>query len=141
MINKSVTIIAVAVFFFLFCKQGSGADWKRYANNIFLVAYYDATTITEVSRGSFRVWEKWSHTAEGKKDAAKKLGPKYLELDHMIVLSEINCAERKYRIIQGTDYTNDGTVIHTGPNVDRDWNFVIPDSTAEALLVTLCPRE
>jgi hypothetical protein len=119
--GKSIRGWVVALFLtihsILIHVEAWGADWMHYGGNISFVAYYDATKITEVSKGTFSVWEKWVYSPEGVKNAVRKLGPKYSELDHIIVLSEINCAQRKYRHIQATDYAKDGTVISDVPFV------------------------
>jgi hypothetical protein len=90
--------------------------------------YYDSRSLSKDNLKKFvRVWTVQYYLEEKHKD-----------LDNTKLLFEINCSERKIRIVDGTMFYKDGTNSHV-PNEHKDrWSSILPDSLQERLSDTVC---
>jgi len=109
-----------------------GADWKLYNSNDKFLSYYDAQSITRPSENIARVWVRRDYTEKGVSDWVENVGKKYENLNHAIILREINCAEKKSHRLSSTMYDDKGGVI-ISLNSPTGWAFIIPESSGEAL--------
>ena len=131
--------IVILVFGLIIISMGDvyGADWKPYYFHEILSAYYDAQSITRPSKNIVRVWEKRNFTKKGVVDMMGRLGKEYKNLSHLINLQEINCIEKKARLLSGTWYDNKGGVIDSFSS-PLEWDFIVPESMNEALYEEIC---
>jgi hypothetical protein len=83
------------------------------------------------------VWERLNLTERGVIDCVGKLGKKYENVSHLIILWEINCAEKKSRSLSETSYDNKGKVIISSSS-PKEWDFIIPESMHESLYKEVC---
>jgi hypothetical protein len=114
-----------------------GVDWKYYNSNEMYLTQYYTKNITHPSKNIVRVWERWNLTERGVIDCVGKLGKKYENVSHLIILWEINCAEKKSRSLSETSYDNKGKVIISSSS-PKEWDFIIPESMHESLYKEVC---
>jgi len=114
-----------------------GADWKLYFVHENLLAYYDAQSINHPSKNIIRVWTRWDYKEKGVLGWVGKGGKKYENLSQSIILSEINCIEKKVRDMSVTSYDNRGDIIDSS-NSPSEWNFIVPESNGENLYKEVC---
>jgi len=139
MTNKSRIIFAIiGLIIFSFCVEGWGADWRLYFSGDYGDHYYDTESITHPSKNILRVWEKWVFTEQGVIQMVTEVGEKYKTLSFQIVLSEVDCAEKKFRGLSINSYSKDGGVLYTKDFQDLNWNFIVPESNGDILYKILC---
>jgi hypothetical protein len=114
-----------------------GADWKPYDHSRNYWGYYDAQSITRPSENVVRVWVKHVYTEEGVMDMVGSFGKIYENLSYSLILNEINCVEKKYRILSAYAKDNKGKVIHSS-NDPTSWDFLPPDSMGDRLSKEVC---
>jgi hypothetical protein len=131
--------IAILVFGLIIISIGDvyGADWKLYEYNEKFLAYYDAQSITRLSKNIVRIWLKRNYTEKGVMYMVGNLGKKYENLSYSIILNEINCIEKMFRLKSRIDYDNKGGVIYSS-SFPLEWNFIIPGSIGETLYEEIC---
>jgi hypothetical protein len=140
-VKPGVTLIFIGLLLFC-CSEGVGADWKLYASNDEGTYFYDTEGVRQISRDITEVWEKRVFPPKKVQRYVEKFGLKYKELDYGIRLLEVNCNERKFRSLQATYYKKDGFIDHLnfeamGASV---WHLVIPETTGDKLLNTICGK-
>jgi hypothetical protein len=114
-----------------------GADWKPYFATELELVFFDASSITHPSENIVRVLVRSDYTEKGVLNWVRDFGKKYENLSHSIILSEINCAEKKLRRLSWADYDHKGSVIDsTSP--PSEWRFIIPESSRESLYKEVC---
>ena len=135
-------LVKLGVIFFIFTIFGYvkvwGADWRSYGESSIGVYYYDADGITRPSKNIVRVWEKVVYSAKGVKKHVEESGKRYENLSHSLNLWEVDCVEKKERILQTTEYLKDGTVLSSTQSQKTPWSFVSPTSIGEALYEAVC---
>lgn len=117
--------------------DGYGADWKFYSFNDLAESYYDVQSITRPSKNVVRVWERMNFTEKGIMDMVVRFGPSYKNLSFSMCLYEINCIEKKARILSLAHYDDKRDVIHT-TSFQGEWTFIIPESVVENLYEEIC---
>ena len=133
-VKLGVILIGLAIFTYA---EVWGADWKFYNSNQWYLGYYDAQSITRPSKNIVRVWVKWDCTEKGVLENVKRLGKQWENLSHIKLLKEIDCVEKKERILSSTDYNNKGEMIHSSSS-PSEWDFITPESVGEALYKEVC---
>jgi hypothetical protein len=88
-----------------------GADWKPYYSNENFLAYYDVQSITRSSKNIVRVWVRSIYTENGVIDWVGSVRKEYENLSYSIDLWEINCIEKRNRLLSWTAYDIKGNVI------------------------------
>jgi len=131
--------IAILVFRLIIISIGDvyGADWKFYGSSENFLGYYDAQSITRLSKNIVRVWEKRNYTEKGIIDMVGELGKKYKDLSYSKALIEINCLEKMNCLLSGASYDNEGGVIYFF-SFPSKWEFIFPESMAEILYKEIC---
>ena len=136
--RKKYGVIFAVIGFISFCfMEARGADWKPYAadNNGF--SYYDSGSITRPSETIVRVWTKYVFTEGGRAGMVAKLGAKYRDVDRGLYYSELNCADKTFRLLSTTIYSKEGAVIFSDSSV-KEWKPIPPDSRGEVLYDMVC---
>jgi len=135
-----IVILFSITFFGLTHVEAWGEDWKFCTKNKDgTMYYYDTRRVTHVSKGVLKFLGKAIPSLEAVKKFVK-IDPKFTELDHVISLIEMNCAERKRRALWIIFYDKNGAAIE---NVDitpgeSDREIILPGSAQEDLLNELC---
>jgi hypothetical protein len=70
-------------------------------------------------------------------DWVEKFGEIYANLGDSIDLSEINCIEKKFRMLSLTHYDNKGGAIYSTRS-QSEWKFIIPESIGDRLYKEIC---
>ena len=91
-----VILIGLAIFGYA---EVWGIDWKFFFSSEKCLFFYDAQSITRPSKNIVRVWIRMDYTKKGVIDMVGKFGKKYENLSYAIHLEEINCAEKKFRVL------------------------------------------
>ena len=113
------------------------ADWKLYSETDFFISYYDKESINRASKNIVRVWVKEVNTEKGITDMMKRFGEEYKNCDHIKKLYEVDCAEKRIRILSSAAYSKAGEVIISDDSPSK-WIFIVPKSEGEALHKTVC---
>jgi hypothetical protein len=129
-----LAVIGLAIFGYT---EVWGEDWKLYSDTEMELWFFDASSITQPSKNIVRVWVKMDLTEKGVLDAVEKLGKKYENLKHSIILWEINCAEKKQRRLSATNYDHKGSEINS-ISFHSQWRFINPESMIESLYKEVC---
>jgi len=114
-----------------------GADWKLYAVHESFEAYYDAQSITRPSKNIVRVQTRSNITDLGVLYLMRERGNAYENLTHFIMLSEINCKEKKVRPLSITYYDKNGGVIYSS-NSPGQFDSIVPGTNVEVLYKEVC---
>jgi hypothetical protein len=114
-----------------------GADWKLFSADDEVIQYYDAQSIKYPSKNIVEVWTRMEYTDKGKIDLIKDLGNKYVNLKCIMMLEEINCSDKKRRVLSLSSYSKEGKIIEKDSTVHK-WTYIDPDSVAELLHKAVC---
>lgn len=153
---KILSLVILAGFFTLFIltsSQAQGPDWKLYCTSDNVLYFYDAGSVTK-SKGILKVSEK-SVVRETKKynypqalTKIEKEGPSNLNetlrkktVDGLALqvtrrLYEITCSPKRYRMITGMKYDNEGILIDSVTSIK--WQNIEPGSIIEKLYNEVC---
>ncbi len=114
-----------------------GEDWRLYEESKMESYYYDAESITRISKNTVRVWDKCVYTEAGKAVLVKRFGDKYINLLSTRAVFEINCVERKHRLLHVTYFSKDNEILNSRFG-EGEWRYIAPDSVDEALFKAVC---
>ncbi len=120
---------------FFACAKTEKSDWKFYAESETVKAYYNAESINHTSEGFVQVWDKYVFI--------KKTIQREEIMKQTKVLNEIDCANKRSRLLSVTSYNTYGEVIENY-NFDKspsDWTDITPDSIFENLYNIVCPQK
>jgi len=117
-----------------------GENWKALKSDESGASYYDLDSKILISQGVFRVREQYIYTAESVTKKMMKYGSKYEGLKSSVTLWEINCIEKKARIISTGDYSHDGKVISKTKEGAEPWPWdsYPPGSLGGRLIQAVC---
>ena len=117
-----------------------GENWKALKSDESGASYYDLDSKILISQGVFRVREQYIYTAESVTKKMMKYGSKYGGLKSSVTLWEINCTEKKARIISTADYSHDGKVISKTKEGAEPWPWdsYPPGSLGGRLIQAVC---
>jgi hypothetical protein len=143
LVKLGVILIGLAIFV-IGCQKTvlkdesiKDVDWKFYNSNEMYLTYYYTQNITHPSKNIVRVWDRWNLMEKGVLNWVVKFGKEYENLSYLIILWEINCAEKKSRSLSETSYDNKGKVIISSSS-PKEWDFIIPESMHESLYKAVC---
>ncbi len=100
-------------------------NWDYCSGSKDYILYYDKINITRLNKNTIRVWAKFVDKEE---------------LTYSVNLNEINCVDKKIRLLSYGSYDKDGgvvklfTPIHDQPILER----ITPDSVGEDLYKKVC---
>jgi hypothetical protein len=136
--RKIISLFFLVALVLFLNSELQGADWKVYAHTDEGNAYhYDKQSITRTADNHVCVWIKIIFSDEGIREVISKLGEKYNNISDTIFYYKVDCTEKKWKLLSGTDYSKDGKVISSSDN-DTKWSFIIPDSMMNALYEKVC---
>ena len=133
----SISLLLLSI---LFATGVWGENWKALKSDESGASYYDLDSRILISQGVFRVREQYIYTAESVTKKMMKYGSKYESLKSSVTLWEINCTEKKARIISTGDYSHDGKVISKTKEGAEPWpwNSYPPGSLGGLLIQAIC---
>ena len=117
-----------------------GENWKALRSDDSGASYYDLDSRTLISHGVIRVWEQYVYTAESVTKKMMKYGSKYEALKNSMTLWEIDCAEKKARLVSTADYSHDGRVVSKTKEGAEPWPWdsYPHGSLGDRLIQTIC---
>lgn len=127
-------------FILFYGVEGRGADWKWYAETDSYECYYDAEDATPSSRNIVDVWTKLEFTKKGVSGIVKEFGKHYADISYSLELLEINCTDKKDRILSITQYSADGKILYEKSAQSRRpaWKTIPRESMDERLYNVVC---
>jgi len=134
-------VILVVIGLTLFGRgRAWGADWTLFAETDLYECFYDAEDTTPSSGNIVDVWTKLEYTKEGITGIVKKFGKHYADLSYSLELWEINCAERKDRILSITEYSAEGKILYANSVKGHlpAWKIISRESVDARLYKAVC---
>jgi len=129
----------ILVWFAIFSgAKAWGADWRLYFNDSDAQFYYDKESITNSSENIVSVWVREKLTREGIDNAVRALGGKYADLSYLRILYEINCRDKKISDLAFSFYSEQGFLINSKFNNEKQWNFIMSGSMGDFLYRAVC---
>ena len=130
--------ILIAIFItglFFACTKTEKSDWKFYADSDTVKVYYDSKNIKHTPEGFVQVWDKYVFI--------KKTPQREEIVKQTKVLNEIDCANKRSKLLSMTSYNTFGEVIenYTFDKSPSDWTDITPDSIFENLFNIVCPQK
>jgi hypothetical protein len=129
-----VILVGLIIFGYV---EVRGADWEKYDESETMAFYYAVESITHPSKDVVRVWEKRVYKVKGITEMVEEFGNKYETLSHMLILSELDCVEKKMKGLSFVNYSTGGKILSSSSS-GFDWAFIDPDSIGETLYKILC---
>jgi len=156
-------LIAVIIMAGMWCSAAAwAADWRPYAGDQFFSWSYDALWIDypyktvynalNLEFSKLRIAGVWTKRTirdnkgrEWQVQEQKKLGLTtngYERYEYTVARKELNCSEKKYRVLSETDYNDAGEVLSSFINEagNVEWKPIPPDSNTEALYHVICEK-
>jgi hypothetical protein len=132
-------MLATAVIIFGYAEVW-GVDWKLFAETDLYECFYDAEDTTPSSKNIVDVWAKLEYTKKGITEIVKEFGKHYADLSYSLELLEINCTEKKERILSITEYSAEGKILYANSVQGRPpaWKIIPRESVDESLYKTVC---
>jgi len=117
-----------------------GADWRLFAETDLYECFYDTEGATPSSNNIVDVWAKLEYTKKGVNGIVKEFGKHYANLSYSLELLEINCAEKKDRILSITEYSAEGKILYANSVQGRPpaWKIIPRESVDERLYKAVC---
>jgi hypothetical protein len=127
----------------LVCSEGHGRDWKPYqTTRKGDIYYFDPESIEKLPGEVVKVWvktEKTDFSGDNLREHVKSItsGNKEKVTGEVIQLYEINCPDRKYRIINLAVYDKNNE-IKEYYNDPTEWQPIPPESVTQFLHKEVC---
>lgn len=124
----------------LVCEEAWAKDWRLYAKTDLYECFYDGEDVIRSSQDTVEVWTKLEYTQKGVIEMLIKFGKHYENLSYSLELREINCAEKKDRLLSITAYTAEGNILYTDQAGSHPppWKVISRESVGESLYKALC---
>ena len=119
-----------------------GADWKVIHESKVAFFFYDAESKNYPSKRIIRVTGKTvpKNIEEAIKSKEKHYGLPYKKFAYTLYLNEINCSDKKCRVLSIVDYDDKGNILHS-KSFESDkaiWIDVPKNSAIESLFNIMC---
>ena len=115
-----------------------GEEWKYLERTEEEAVSYDIGSITRPSRGTVRVLVRTVFSEKGIDMHVKEFGERFKNLNYVKDLLELNCVDKKTRVLQSTIYAKDGNILVSDTSSELEWRVIIPDSLGETLYKEVC---
>lgn len=144
---KNSQVIICLLIFFLFADQALAEDWKFRALLPRGTGYYDKSSIKKINEKISHVWTVTIYNENGKADAFSILKRQDKAPDNPELLSqestllEFDCVNGKYRISSINIYDEKDTLLLSVPEINSEWNDIIPNSINEKLRNIVCSTD
>ena len=102
--------------------------------------FYDTEDMIRSSKDIVEAWTKSEYTEKGIADLVRKFGKHYKNLSYSLELWEIDCVEKKGRLLSTTAYSVEGNILYTDQAGSRlpPWEIIPRGSVEENLYKALC---
>jgi hypothetical protein len=85
-----------------------------------------------------RVWQKLILNDKGTMDLVGEFGKEYEKATEAIILREIDCMNKKSRILELTFCSEEGRIIKKESYNPLGWDSIVPDSVDDLLYFAIC---
>jgi hypothetical protein len=129
------------VIFIVLLSAGAGvpgADWRFYAKSEFGTYCFDTKNISRLSNHLVRVWQKLILNNKGTVNLAGEYGKEYENAREVIILREIDCINKKSRILELALSSEEGRVMKRETYDPLEWDSIVPDSVDDVLYCAIC---
>lgn len=132
----------LCIMHLLFCigSFAEGSEWVYYftspGSGDF---YYDKSSIHYCSGDTLQITEKHILDKIAIQRGEAYLGEQYRNVDHRLILTEVNCNLRSYRTLKHSGYSPDGKMVHDitiGEPIE--WNPIPGETALDALYKQVC---
>ena len=147
-------IHTILLFLILFsvavcAQEGSDPGWKQITSSDIFIYQYSSKQVIKTPEGTMKFCIKMSPTVEGYIDDKARneiigLRQKYHESTkgyaqwkYRLTQYELNCSQRKFRILVTTDYKQSGRELDSKTS-EKDWLDIAPNSIAEEMFGRIC---
>jgi len=138
MIGKLIITTVIGFLAFSYVEVW-GADWKFLRmNKGGDHCYYDTESITRPSKNIVRGSVKIVYSQKNVNREVEKLGPSYKDLSHIIILLEMNCAEKKAAFLETTTYSKNEKIIQSIKVDSVKLVSILPETPGEDFYKALC---
>jgi len=121
------------------CEAASAKDWRFYTRSEFGLYEYNAEDVRHFSKDHLvRVHQKMVLSDKGKTNLVRKLGRGYENVKELILLREIDCTDKKSRILGLIYYSENGEVVNRESYEPIGWDAIISDSVDDILYQVVC---
>ena len=141
LVRLKITLIIIGFVIFSYAEAWA-KDWRSYAKTDSYECFYDAEDMIRSSHDTVEVWTKSEYTERGVTEMVKKFGRHYENLNYSEELWEINCTEKKDRLLSIAAYSAEGNILYTDQAESRlpPWKIIPRKSVEESLYEALCNR-
>jgi len=128
-----------------FCRldhaEAGGTDWKFLEKDDEGVWFYDSESIECLSNNMIRVRTKKIYDEKGVSKAVEKYGKDYMNLDHVLSVWEIDCLQRKFKLLSAIFHSKDNSIIQDYDDEKVKYftlEDIPPDSYIELVRQKIC---
>jgi len=126
-------------FFLLGHAEVWGADWKFLERDDEGIWFYDSENVERHSDNRIRVRTKKNYDKKGVWKAVEKYGKDYMNLDHVLSVWEIDCFQKKFRLLSAIFYSKDKSIIQ-GYDDDKVKYFALEDIPSDSYIELVCTK-
>jgi hypothetical protein len=135
---KKLVFMLLVIIPSLYAQENRG--WKHLISAKGGEYYYNPRTIIRSGR-KVKVWEKNVSDKERFLEGLRKRNvatENYLGFAYSLIHVELDCAEKKYRILADVVYDTKGKVLHSQKDKDEAWDAVLTESIVGKLFTAVC---
>jgi len=133
-----VIFVVIEYMVLLWYAEGWGADWKFYSQTPEALYYFDVGSVTSSRENTISVQVKLDFTDKGVIDMVEQSGKEYQDISYELNDYEINCADKKFRVLSVIRYSKSGEILLRVSREETEWVSMPPDSTSESLAKMVC---
>jgi hypothetical protein len=138
----SVFLLSVFLGFYLLGHgEVWGTDWKFLEKDDEGSWFYNSETIECLSNNMIRVRTKKIYDEKGVSKAVEKYGKDYMNLDHVLSVWEIDCLQRKFKLLSAIFHSKDNSIIQDYDDEKVKYftlEDIPPDSYIELVRQKIC---
>jgi hypothetical protein len=132
-------IILVVLLPIFTLAEGWGADWKEFYDSDIGKYFYDAENMDRPTGDIVMVYVKSVLTERGIWGWVQRLGNDFNDLSYTINLSELNCADRRWRWLVMDFYSKEDKILKSiTADTLSGWDLSGPESLMEPLFEAVC---
>ncbi|MCX5886439.1 MAG: hypothetical protein NT096_11110 [Proteobacteria bacterium] len=120
------------------CVASGAQEWKAFGENDEAFYFYDTKSVVRLADSHVRLQQKIVYTETGIRWAMEKHGPGYKTLNYAIGQVEIDCANKKVRVLSATAYSKNGSVLDSRTIKTKLWLDIPSGSMDERLQGDVC---
>jgi len=116
-----------------------GADWKFLERDDEGIWFYDSENVERHSDNRIRVRIKKNYDKKGVWKAVEKYGTDYMNLDHVLSVWEIDCFQKKFRLLSAIFYSKDKSIIQDYAD-EKVKYFILEDIPPDSYIELVCTK-